>query len=514
MNGMMQLTQLAIQQPNHIALQDNRQTLSYRELLHAVSNSAQWLRDHNIHRLALALDNSIAFVVWDLAAQWAGCVCIPLPLFFSASQQQHVLEAASVDLVLAPTQLAQSSHAADFKPVTLPNDQQWNGNISGWLRAAENPTPIPKGTSKITFTSGTTGAPKGVCLSAENQWRVADSLQTIAQALEIHSHLCVLPLAVLLENVAGVYTALLAGARVLLLPLAEVGLRGSSQFAPQQLLKQLQHHHSHSMILLPQMLQALVSEIERSPPLKPESLRFIAVGGARVAPELIERANVCRLPVYEGYGLSECASVVAVNRPGTLCVGTVGKPLTHVHIEQREDGELRIHGNAFLGYLNNHNATEAIEATPQYVDTGDLGRLDIDGYLHIDGRKKHLLITSFGRNISPEWPESELLAEPQILQAVVFGEAQARLSAIVVGTPDATAEQLQAAIRRVNTRLPDYAALHHVVFADEPFSSRNGLLTSNGRPKREAVWQYYESALRTEAESSSAATRQAEIIPN
>lgn len=497
MSAWTRLMHLAISAADQVALQDGQHCLNYRQLIRDVSTAAEWLREHNIQRMALQLDNSVSFVLWDLAAQVADVVCVPLPLFFTAAQQQHVLNQASIDLLLMPKQLPGPNTGNGFTAVAPPAITSLGNDIAGYTRKLEQVTALPLGTSKITFTSGTTGTPKGVCLSAQQQWQVAQSLQAVTSTLAIATHLCVLPLAVLLENVAGVYSALLSGARVVLPPLKDVGLTGSSQFDPSVLLHRIEREQANSIILLPQMLSSLLTVLEQAPTIfRHDSLHFVAVGGARVSAELLARAEALAIPVYEGYGLSECASVVAVNTPTDRRAGTVGKPLPHVRVERTNDGELLIHGNAFLGYLDSDGST-GVEQNPQgnVVATGDIGTIDRDGFLQINGRKKNLLITSFGRNVSPEWPESELLAEPEFLQAAVFGESQPALAAVVVTLPDCSVASVQAALARVNRRLPDYAQLRFALPATEAFRVENGLLTSNGRPKREAIWQRYGSAV-------------------
>ncbi len=504
MIGLAQFLQLAKQNDSHIALQDEHFKLTYRDLLRDISEAAEWLRLNKVQRLALQLDNSVSFLLWDLAAQLADVVCVPLPLFFTAAQQQHVLDSASIDLVLLPSTMPAPTLASPFVATALPVTASLSHGIAGHQRQLSHPVALPAGTSKITFTSGTTGTPKGVCLSVHNQWQVAQSLQSVAATLAIHSHLCVLPLAVLLENVAGVYSALLSGARVVLPSLAAVGLKGSSQFDPDVLLSAVAQHEANSIILLPQMLSRVLDTLSARDTVAANSLRFVAVGGARVAPELLARADALNVPVYEGYGLSECSSVVAVNAPGARRAGTVGKPLPHVWLERLTDGELLVHGNSFLGYLGDSVANTPATAA-KVVATGDLGAFDSQGFLQIQGRKKNLIITGFGRNVSPEWPESELLAEPLFLQAAVFGEGKPALCAVVVAKPGTRQADLDAARKRVNQRLPDYAHLHALLLADDSFRADNGLLTSNGRPKREAIWQRYCNQLEVLFQSPSTA---------
>ena len=136
-----------------------------------------------------------------------------------------------------------------------------------------------------------------------------------------------------------------------------------------------------------------------------------------------------------------------------------------------------------------------VKTDGEWLATGDLGRLDADGFLHIEGRRKHVLITSFGRNVSPEWPEAELLAGPAIAQAAVFGEARARLCALIVPAPGAPQAAVDAQVQAANARLPDYAQIAAWLRADAPFTPQNGFATANGRARRDALWQAYAARL-------------------
>ncbi|MGP0174053.1 AMP-binding protein [Pseudomonas sp. NCHU5208] len=455
----------------HVALIEGERTLSYAQLLDAVASRSRHLRDLGAQRVALALDNGIDWVLWDLAALHAGLVCVPVPGFFSADQQRHVLDSAGIDCLIG-------SAAPGF--VCLEGDIH--------RRHVAQPAPLHPNTCKITYTSGTTGQPKGVCLDLATQLAVAGSLVEASASRSVERHLCILPLATLLENIAGVYAPLLAGARVELMPMAQVGLTGASGFDLMRFLQALQAAQPHSLILLPQLLLALISAAERGLPL-PNSLRFVAVGGGRVSAQLLERAEALALPIFEGYGLSECASVVCLNTPEQRRLGSTGKPLGHLQVKLADDGEVQVKGARMLGYLG--------EPAPQgeWLGTGDLGHFE-DGFLVLHGRKKHQFITAYGRNVNPEWVESELVQQLPIAQAWLHGEALPANVAVLVprfpNTPDA---QLQAAVDAVNHGLPDYARVHHWLRADSPFNASNDLATANGRLRRTALFTHYQAAI-------------------
>lgn len=424
-------------------------------------------------RVASRLDNGPDWLALDLAIRRLGAVHVPLPTFFSDGQIAHALAGSGADALVLPAAAAPPAATA---------------LAAGLARLAltpPSPVALPAGTVCITYTSGTTGTPKGVCLDATALLTVAASLAEAARPLAPRRHLCLLPLATLLENVAGLYAALIAGAEIAVPSLAEIGYSGAAGLDVSTLLACLHRYQPHSAIVLPQLLAALVAAIERGAP-RPASLRFLAVGGARVGPALLARAAALGLPVYEGYGLSECASVVCLNRPGAIRPGSVGRPLPHARVEV-VDGELIVEGVRCLGYLG------AEGPPPGPIATGDLGHVDADGYVFVTGRRSQVFITAFGRNVSPEWVESELLAHPAFVQAAVFGEARPFNVAVVVSPADDTA--LERARVAVNRRLPDYARIGSLVRAARPFGVADGLLTANGRPRRAAIGAHYADAI-------------------
>lgn len=428
--------------------------------------------------VAILADNSPEWIAIDLATQNLGITLIPLPLFFTPAQWMHVIASSGVQAVYCaqPEQAAQLGFGEIVGRL---------GHLTLCERASAAVSVELAGIQKVTFTSGTTAEPKGVCLSTEQQWDVAHALQSSLASLNIQRHLSLLPLAVLLENIAGIYTALLAGATVICPPLAEVGLRGASGFDPDACLSAIALYQAESIILLPQMLQALVA-VAGPHDARIATLKFVAVGGAKTPPALIEAARNKGFPVYEGYGLSECSSVVALNVPGADRAGSVGKPLSNRRVRIAADHEIEVGGMQAARYLGQ------APANVEWMATGDIGHLDEDGYLFIDGRKKDILITGFGRNISPEWPESVLLGTGAFAQAIVFGDAQPFLIALVVPlSPAIDTATMHSAIDAANRALPDYARVRHWLVV-APFSAASGLATVNGRMRRQLIWQRYQ----------------------
>lgn len=431
--------------------------------------------------VAIFADNSPEWVAVDLATQELGVTLVPLPSFFTPAQLAHVSEASDVQAIFC----AQEEHAHRLGFV---GKIACDGNLALYeaeeeSRRAAVPTTV-NGIQKITFTSGTTSDPKGVCLNTKQQWDVARALHARIGGIGIQRHLCLLPLAVLLENVAGVYTAMLAGATTICPSLAETGLSGASGFDPNVCLATIARYRADSIIVLPQMLQAMVAAVEPNDT-RILSLKFVAVGGASTPVALIAAAREKGFPVFEGYGLSECGSVVSLNAPCADLPGSVGKPLANRAVRIADDGEIEVGGPGIARYLGQTSAPM------EWLATGDLGRLDEDGFLYISGRKKNVLITSFGRNVSPEWPESVLAGTGAVAQAVVFGDAMPFLVAAVVPlSPLCGGEVIQAAVDKANRSLPDYARIRRWIVV-EAFSPASGLITANGRPRRSAIFERY-----------------------
>jgi long-subunit acyl-CoA synthetase (AMP-forming) len=470
--------------PPKLAISDGRRELTYRELLDDATSLARVLARERVRTLGIALDNGAAWIAADLATQIAAATAVPLPGFFSKEQIEHAVFDSGADALLLDVSALRSFDVEHARGRTI---ERLDGGLY-LLRTGEAPQRRAPHAAKISYTSGTTGRPKGVALTQTSMDTVASSLWLATAELGLRRHLCVLPLATLLENVGGVYAPLQGGASVFAPSLAEIGFGGGAGLDVERFVACLHRYRPDSVILLPQMLQALVTALERGAP-RPESLKFIAVGGARVAAQLLERAERARLPVYEGYGLTECSSVVALNTPAGRRAGSVGRVLPHACVRVDEAGHIHVAGPAVCGYVGD-------AAQPLEIATGDIGRLDGEGFLHVEGRSKNVFITSFGRNVSPEWVEAELAAMGPIRQAAVFGEARPWNTAVVVAADEALAdESLQRAIDAANRRLPDYARVCEWVRAEQPFTPANGLATPNGRNRRAAIWRRYQAAI-------------------
>jgi long-subunit acyl-CoA synthetase (AMP-forming) len=472
------------------ALANHQISLTYQQLFEHMQECSGLFQDKHLV-VAVAMDNCPAWAVLDLTLLAAHVVHVPLPLFFSAQQVIHAIQDAGVNLLITdqPDSYRELLQQANIAIQHTQSLQLLGKHLQVFAIATDTAHKFPRHTIKITYTSGTTGAPKGVCLSEHAMYQVALSLLQRTQARNQDRHLSLLPLSTLLENLAGLYVPLMAAGSCFLTSLSEVGLFGSSGLDMTKMLQALKQYQATTCITTPELLLAIVNKCEADR-VRLSSLRFMAVGGASVSPSLLQRAQAIDLPVFEGYGLSECASVVAVNGPDCHQLGSVGKPLAHLNVSIAQDGEILVAGNSLLGYVGSSETF-----AEQAYATGDMGYFDDNGFLYIHGRKKNILITSFGRNISPEWVERELSQFPAIAQACLFGDAKPFNVAVIVAAAGTSQQQMAQAIQQCNQQLPDYARVRQFVIAEGAFTPQNGLLTANGRLKREAIFKQYQNQI-------------------
>jgi long-chain acyl-CoA synthetase len=251
-------------------------------------------------------------------------------------------------------------------------------------------------------------------------------------------------------------------------------------------------------------------------------LRFFISGGAPLAPEIIEFFMAAGIQIMEGYGLTEAAPIVSVNPLGALRPGTVGKPLEGVEVKIEEDGELLVRGpNVMKGYYQDEAATAEV-VRGGWLYTGDLAEIE-DGYIRITGRKKDILVTSGGKNISPAVIENLIVEDDLISQIMVYGDRKKFLTALVVpdyerivamaeeiGLGNLAEEELAPArlsvneslhgiiMKRIDGKLADLAHHEHVqkiYLLDRELNEADGELTPTMKVKRNIVSEKFKDKL-------------------
>ncbi|WP_079541533.1 AMP-binding protein [Bradyrhizobium lablabi] len=457
-----------------IAVSDQHGQLSRRELLARVTSLAADLKGQP-RTVGIYAPNGLGWVIAQLACAFAGKIVVPLPTFFSPAQLGHVVRDASVELVLASEQTA---------PLAVQSGVPTN--VIDIHRAGAGLPDAIDGFGQIIYTSGSTGQPKGVRhQSGQIAWSAA-ALASATAASATDSYLSLLPLPLLLETICSIFIPASLGAYVHFeTGLAERIGRGSAT----GIAKAFEIHRPTTSVLVPQLLKHWVGELQSVGLAAPSSLRFVAVGGAPVPTQIANAAWRLGIPVHEGYGLSECCSVVTLNQPKERRPGTVGEALSGLSVSI-DEGEIVVDGPSITdGYLGQGPAKRPWR-------TGDLGEIDRDGFLTVHGRKDSLIVTSFGRNISPEWIETMLLADPRIALCTVAGHGEPYLTVLLIPSAQGAAWFASASRADILELLsdccsdaPEYAVPRaYVIVSFE--QALNHQLLSNGRPVRKNIAKF------------------------
>jgi long-chain acyl-CoA synthetase len=413
------------------------------------------------------------------------------------------------------------------------------------LRALE-----PHGLATLIYTSGTTGPPKAVMLSHENLAWTASAAQTMTGATPNERSLSYLPLSHIAEQVFTIHGPITNGSTVyfaesmekLLENLREVeptlffgvprvwekfvtGVRtkladakGAKKFVAEQAMRvgaqvnDLANRGERPGALLAAQYRLATRLVfsKLKPGLGLGKARILVSGAAPIAPEVLQFLASLDLPVREVYGQSEDTGPTSFNLPGKTKFGTVGPRVPGVDVKIAADGEILVKGpNVFLGYLKEPAATAEV-LIDGWLHSGDLGEFDADGYLKITGRKKEILITAGGKNISPKNIEGAIKNHPLVGEAVVIGDRRKYLTALVALDPEATARfvaehavsgapesssvvraEIQKAIDDVNATLARVETVKKFVVLGAPLSIDKGELTPTLKVKRRVVEKNY-----------------------
>ncbi|MGW0909307.1 AMP-dependent synthetase/ligase [Streptomyces sp. NPDC002853] len=242
-------------------------------------------------------------------------------------------------------------------------------------------------------------------------------------------------------------------------------------------------------------------------------VRWALTGGAPIAPHVVDFLRACGIAVYEGYGMTESAGVISLNHPGAVRYGTVGRPVEGCEVRIADDGEVLARGEmVFPGYHGNPAATRDAVDDEGWLRTGDLGALDADGYLSITGRKKDLIITSGGKNLTPSLSELAVQQSRFVSRAVMVGDkrpypvALITLDAEEIGGwaaregveltgPPSRDPNVRALVQKVvdaaNATVSRPARIRDFALLDEDFTVEAGLLTPSLKVRRHAVTERY-----------------------
>jgi long-chain acyl-CoA synthetase len=477
-------------------------TLTWSEYEEAVTELATGLRDLGLERgdrVGILATNRPEWHVADIASLAAGLVTVPVYPTNAASQVGYVLghSGARVCFVENVDQLAKvllrRADLPALERVVVIEDVPGldDGFISslGDLRAA-GAAALTSFTGQLdelvkdvtasdlatlVYTSGTTGPPKGTMITHANVMATMRSLTSLIEIGPTDRFLSFLPLSHITERSISHFGQIVSGGETwfarsiatiaedlqacrptLLFAVPRVwekfkdgvlehisGQRGLARYLGDRYLTVAMARAAGGGIVPNvefQVLDRVVgSTIRRQ--LGLDHARIVACGAAPVHPDLLQWFHAIGLPIAEGYGQTEVSLCTSTNLPGATRIGTVGRPIPGVVVTIADDGEILIKGdNVCAGYWRDDAATRELIDAEGWLHSGDLGRLDADGYLRVTGRKKDLIITAYGKNIAPEEIETSLRMEPLIGQAVVVGDGRPYLTALLTVDAEAVAE--------------------------------------------------------------------------
>lgn len=438
----------------HFPSGDSFASCTWTELAEAVLGTAVVLIQLGVNpgdRVALFSPNRREWIVTDLAIQLARAVHVPVHNSLSGAQAAFQISDSDAKVVLlaGPEQAEKLASQLGSLPTSLvwvsfDRCGEWPGpsirlltDLTGNICRAEMDRvqadalkhSRPDDLATILYTSGTTGEPKGVMLSQRN---LASNALASLEAFGGDAgdlRLTWLPLSHIFARTCDLYTWLAGGSQLALAASPESVVANCGQLRPTLMngvpyfFEKVQRYLvDHGLASTPGMLAQVLGG----------RLRACVSGGAPLPDHVARFYQEQGVLLLQGYGMTESAPVITTGTQAANKLGTVGRALPGVEVRIAADGEVLTRGpHVMLGYWKRPTDTAAAIENG-WLRTGDIGELDDEGFLRITGRKKELIITSGGKNIAPAYLESLLIADSLILQALVVGDRQNYLTALIV----------------------------------------------------------------------------------
>lgn len=566
--------------PDHLAYRSySAQTqdwydTTWREVAQQVARWQQALSEEQLKpgdRVALNLRNCKEWVFFDQAAMGLGLVVVPLYPDDRPDNVAYILQDADVKCLflqnanqwnrLQPS--ITDEHHLSKVIISNHDDEVLTGPAvyaSDWLPASgelREWDADPHQLASIIYTSGTTGKPKGVMLSHHNMLSVAAGSLQYFDILMDDLFLSFLPLSHTLERTAGYYLPIMAGASVAysrgipqladdimqVKPTILIAVPRIFERIYSRLQTQLSEKGSLSRLLFQTNVRIgwahfnyrqgrlgwrpgflalpLLNKLVANKVLTRLGGRMrLAVSGGAPLPESAAKLFIgLGLNLLQGYGLTETSPVISVNEPANNYPGSVGRAIPGVAVKVGDNDELLARGPGnMLGYWNNHKATAQTIDAEGWLHTGDQARISETGHIYITGRIKDILVLSNGEKVPPADIESAIQSDELFDQALLIGEGESYLSALLVLNSDkwfSLAKQLkldamdsgslsskalqQFVVQRLRTLLhdfPAYAKIRRVSLTLEPWTVENGLLTPTMKVKRAKVIEHHQNDIR------------------
>ncbi|OGY45779.1 MAG: hypothetical protein A3A24_01950 [Candidatus Buchananbacteria bacterium RIFCSPLOWO2_01_FULL_46_12] len=480
-------------------------SLSFAELQQRVTVLAKGLKALGVKtkdRLAILSENRSEWIRMDLATLFLGAISIPVHTTLSSKIIKHILADSGSKVLLVSNQqnfdkvaavLADLPELQTIIYINLDQPEQQLAekiiiSLDDVMALGEKSDEQiidqsqPDGIASIVYTSGTTAMPKGVMLTHNNFIFNAEAAVTVVPVTEHDTLLSFLPLTHVLERTAGYYASLVCRGACLAFAESIKTLGVNLQEVKPTILvsvpRVFEKIHKDiwdklkaagglkykiflwSLKQIPGRWQYRLADFLVFKKIRAKlggHFRFTIAGGATLNPKLARFFSRVGIKILEGYGLTETAPVVSVNRLNNVRFGTVGSQLPGVEIKIAPDKEILISGpNVMKGYYNNPALTAEVIDAEGWFHSGDLGFMDSEGFLTIVGRKKEMISMSNGKIVWPEQLELELNNDRFISQSIVYGDNRSYLTVLIVPNWQEVSRELEAL--GIKSREPDQLA--------------------------------------------------------
>lgn len=453
---------MLLQEYENIALVRGEQSVSYRDLLAWVDAYAQQFPNADCDKVVVFSENRLEWVYAYYAGLKHGCTVVPIDFMSSVDDVAYILADCRPELVFCSNEtravMDQAIAQAGIQISVLVLDEIAAGVSPGTPHPL--PAPDPNKTVLLIYTSGTTGSPKGVMLSWDN---LLANIESVSGEVAIFTPeqrvLALLPLHHIFPLLGSMMAPLYTGGRCVF----------TLTMAPEDMVRTLNQHNITIMIGVPRLYslirKSIMEKVNASPlarllfglAAKLQSpafsrrlfakvharfgghMQFMVSGGAKLDEDVWRDLVTLGFEVLEGFGMTEAAPMITFTRPGQARIGSPGTPMLCNDV-RIDDGEIIARGrNVMQGYYNRPEETAEV-LRHGWLHTGDLGHIDDQGYLHVTGRRKEIIVLASGKNINPVEIEDKLIAmSPAIAEVAVFLH-QDTLQVVIV--PDFSAARM------------------------------------------------------------------------
>ena len=457
------------------ALSDHENSISYTELLSRADALSRYLAAQGIEpgdRAALLAKPGIDWGIAFFGVLLSGAVLVPLDTLMSVDEMKEIIEHAEPSLLISTEDFkGQGGRLSQSSPHIILNEGIETSDTEVRL-GGRNADDV----MAIIYTSGTTGTPKGIMATYGNLLSQVREVGDFMGYEPEDVSLSVLPLNYMMELTIGFLCPLYVGARV----------HFCDSLYPQDIMAAAQGHDVSFMVMVPRLLKLMRRMIGDTPNPMGNKLKAIICGSAPVSEELLDYFQSFGVKVCQGYGMTETSPVIAANSPSHNKPGSVGRPYTGVEVKIAEDEEILVRGPSVMkGYFKDEEQTDAI-IKEGWLHTGDLGSIDEDGYLHIHGRKKDLIVLSSGKNVYPEQLAEYFLRLDLVQDACIFHISEEEYDmrgeglCIVINPADkfeGNPKQMAEGLRELAGSIDAYKRPTHMVVTTEPLPKTHSMKT-------------------------------------